>query len=335
MNAQRSRGRAPRESNARPMPTDALVLTENPYNAEVATSQLDEAVTPTDGFFKRNHYEYPAIEGTWTVDVDGTTVSLEQIQQHPFRRFESIMECAGNGRTLLYPLPPGTPWNLGAVSNGMWGGTSLRNVLGDTGGALEVVFEGADFGDDGRGFYGRSLPAAEAMREDVLLCWEMNGQPLTREHGGPLRLVVPGAYGMASVKWLNRIYRSDKPYQGYYQVEDYQIHVPGKPSRPIGGLRPRALITRATAQEVRGWAWSGTGPVTEVEVRVGQGSLKAELGEERGPYAWRSFRCALDLGPGKHCLVVLARDAAGNVQPEAPQWNTQGYENNCAQIVTV
>lgn len=317
------------------MPTDALVLTQNPYNAEVAFSQLDKTITPTEAFFKRNHYEYPEPSSDWSVDVEGRSVPLAEIKKLPFRQVESIVECAGNGRTLLYPLPPGTPWNLGAVSNGTWGGTSLRNLLGDTSDAVEVVFEGADSGTDGRGFYGRSLTGAAAAHEDMLLCWEMNGAPLTREHGAPLRLLVPGQYGMASVKWLNRIYRTDRPYQGYYQVEDYQIHVPGKKSRPIGGIRPRALVVKATRQEVSGWAWSGTGPVVGVEVRVGENVLEAELGEARGAYAWRRFTCRLELGPGKHCLCVLARDAAGNVQPEAPFWNEAGYENNSAQILTL
>lgn len=317
------------------MPTDALILTQHPYNAEVAPSQLDEPITPIEGFFKRNHYEYPEPIEDWPVEVDGKAIALSAIKQHPFRRLESIVECAGNGRTLLHPLPAGTPWNLGAVSNGVWGGTSLKNVLGDTADACEVVFEGADVGDDGRGFYGRSLTGPEAMRDDVLLCWEMNGQPLPREHGGPLRLLVPGHYGMASVKWLNKIYRSARPYGGYYQVTDYQIHVPGRPSRPIGMMRPRALVTKANREEVSGWAWSGTGPVVAVEIRVDETCLAAELGEDRGPYAWRRFSCQLQLGPGKHALCVLARDAAGNVQPEAPFWNVDGYENNCAQILTV
>lgn len=317
------------------MASDILVLSQQPYNAEVDKNALGEAVTPTDGFFKRNHYDFPEPSEGWSVEVDGRSVSMEEIRQLPFRRVESVMECAGNGRTLLYPLPPGAPWNLGAVSNGLWGGTSLRNLLGDTSDVTEVVFEGADSGDDGRGCYGRSLTGPEAMTDDVMLVWEMNGAPLTREHGAPLRLVVLGRYGASAVKWLKRIYRSATPYQGYYQVEDYQVKVPGKPTRPISGMRPRALIVSATREEVTGWAWSGTGPVVGVEVRVGTGSLQAELGEDRGPYAWRSFRCRLDLGPGKHCLCVLARDAAGNVQPEAPFWNQQGYENNSAQIVTL
>ncbi|GMU52016.1 MAG: sulfite oxidase [Candidatus Xenobia bacterium] len=306
------------------------ILSHIPHNAEVDFERLDEPITPASAFFKRNHYDAPESSGEWFLAVNGRRVSLSELRKLPFRRLEATIECAGNGRTLLNPVPPGTPWRLGAVSNGVWGGTSLRNVLSDVQG-LEVIFQGADQGHDGRGAYARSLTLGQAMHEDVLLCWEMNDHPLPREHGGPLRLVVPGQYGMASVKWLCRIDLASSPYEGYYQREDYQIHIPGQSSRPVGAVRPRALIVRSSATEVSGWAWSGTGPVVEVEVLVGEKRLRAELAPDRGPYAWRRFRCPLQLEPGRHLVRAVARDAAGNVQPLDPFWNEHGYENNCAE----
>ncbi len=307
------------------------ILSHIPHNAEVDFEQLHEPITPVSAFFKRNHYDTPESSGEWLLAVNGRSVSLSELRKLPFRRLEATIECAGNGRTLLSPLPPGTPWKLGAVSNGVWGGTSLGNLLTDVQSAVDVIFEGADRGDDGRGPYARSLTIEQAIHADVLLCWEMNGHQLPREHGGPLRLVVPGQYGMASVKWLRRMDLSDSPYQGYYQREDYQIHIPGQPSRPVGVMRPRALIVRSSATEVSGWAWSGTGPVVEVQVLVGERRLRAELGADRGVYAWRSFRCPLQVGPGRHVVLAVARDAAGNVQPLEPFWNEHGYENNSAE----
>jgi DMSO/TMAO reductase YedYZ molybdopterin-dependent catalytic subunit len=220
--------------------------------------------------------------------------------------------------------------------------------------SVEVLLTGADRGIQGEveHDYARSLPVAEATRPEVLLAYAMNGQPLLPQHGFPLRVIVPGWYGMTHVKWLTRITLLDEPFTGFQQAQTYRFQVDeDDPGTPTTRIRPRSLaippgipdfLTRrrvvdAGPCELRGRAWSGHGLVVRVAVSVDGGEhwADAELGPQPSPYAWRSWGFDWDAVPGEHVICTRATDAAGNVQPLEPQWNLLGMENNGAQRIPV
>jgi len=273
-------------------------------------------------------------------------------------RMPVTMECAGNGRARLSPRPVSQPWLLEAVGNAEWGGTPLRPLLEEAGmldGAVDVLFTGLDRGweADVEQFYERSLSTADALHDDVLLAWELNGVPLPPQHGFPLRLVVPGWYGMASVKWLGRITILERPYDGYQQQWGYRLRqAEDEEGDPVTRIRPRALMvppgvpdfmTRRRIVDVgrcvlEGRAWSGGDRVVAVEVSTDGGSswAGAELAQPPGPYAWAAWRFDWDAGtPGDYTLCCRARNDAGETQSLEPEWNLGGYANNAVQRVPV
>ncbi len=191
--------------------------------------------------------------GAWRLRIGGRvdrelSLSLEEISARPAKSLEVTMECAGNGRARLSPRPLSQPWLLEAVGNAEWTGVPLRGLLEEAGvdeGASEVLFRGLDRGLEGgeEQSYERSLPLEEAMSEDVLLAYAMNGAPLPPQHGFPLRLVVPGSYGMASVKWLEAITVLDSPFEGYQQARGYRLRQhPDEPGEPVFRILPRSLM---------------------------------------------------------------------------------------------
>jgi DMSO/TMAO reductase YedYZ molybdopterin-dependent catalytic subunit len=330
-------------------------------NEEAPLRALARPVTPTADFFQRTNFLIPEIDSAdWSLSVDGLvrtplTLSWNEVRSMPSRTVAVTLECAGNGRGLLTPLPAGQPWGLGAVSTALFTGVPLRAVLGLAGladGAVEVLFAGADAADIGSGRterFERSLPLNKALHPDVLLAWEMNGQPLPPRHGYPLRLVVPGWYGVASVKWLTEIRVLDEAFEGHFQTERYiYIGDPETPDgTPVARMRVRALIgepsegeqlTIGMATTVRGTAWSGDAPVSRVEVSFDGGEAwhDAELGAAPSPYAALPWSIAwTPTTPGHHLLLARATDAAGNVQPLAPVWNQLGYGNNAVHRLEV
>jgi sulfane dehydrogenase subunit SoxC len=268
------------------------------------------------------------------------------------------LECAGNGRAQLSPRPVSQPWLLEAVGTAEWTGTPLRGLLdeaGVDGSAVEVLFRGLDRGVEGgeRQQFERSLPLAEATRDEVLLAYAMNGRPLPPQHGFPLRLVVPGWYGMASVKWLERITVLDRPFDGYQQARGYRLRqTPDEPGAPVSRMMPRSLMvppgipdfaTRERMLElgpctVQGRAWSGFGPIERVEVSAdgGGGWGEARLGPQPSAWAWRSWEWEWEPpGTGAYELCCRATDGVGNVQPLRAPWNLGGYVNNEVQRVPV
>ena len=222
-------------------------------------------------------------------------------------------------------------------------------------GAIEVLFTGLDRGLEGdeEQDYARSLPLAEALREDVLLAYEVNGGPLPPQHGFPLRLLVPGWYGMTSVKWLARITVIDTPFTGYQQRHSYRLRQEeDEEGVPLAWIQPRALMmppgipefatrartVRAGECVVEGRAWSGVAEVAGVEVSTDGGVTWAEAelaADSLGRWAWRSWRFTWSAEPGEHELCCRARDAAGNRQPLEAPWNVGGYANNAVQRVPV
>ncbi|MBX3167767.1 MAG: molybdopterin-dependent oxidoreductase [Candidatus Eremiobacteraeota bacterium] len=309
------------------------VVTQNPLNAEPSWEDFREPITPH--FFNRNHYEFPLVADE--LQVCGRPFRLEQLRNLPVLRQEVTLECAGNGRKFMDPLPPGTAWGWRGVSNAAWTGVPLPELLKlapPPEGTLELVFQGGDVE------YARSLPLQDCYDHNILVAYSMNDQPLAVAHGGPLRLIVPRYYAMASVKWLTEIRATATPFQGYYQVEDYQFKPISGPARPVSTMLTRAMIVSPQDDEsvsgavsVRGWAWSGFAPVASVRVVVDGQEVPVQLAEDRGPFAWRGFSARVDLAAGEHEVYAVSRDSRGNQQPMEAEWNSQGYENNSVRRV--
>jgi DMSO/TMAO reductase YedYZ molybdopterin-dependent catalytic subunit len=267
------------------------------------------------------------------------------------------MECAGNGRARLDPRPVSQPWLNEAIGTARWRGAPLRPLLEEAGlpdGTVEILFTGLDRGIEAgeEQAFQRALPLDEALRDEVLLAYEMNGAPLPPQHGFPLRLVVPGWYGMTNVKWLERIEPLDRPFEGYQNAMGYRLRqAEDEEGEPLSRMQPRSLLVPPGIPEfftrdrtvpagevvLEGRAWSGLAPVESVEVSVDGGSswAPAELEPEGERWAWRGWTYRWDARPGEHVVCSRARDEAGNEQPDEPPWNLGGYANNSLQTVRV
>jgi DMSO/TMAO reductase YedYZ molybdopterin-dependent catalytic subunit len=319
-------------------------------------------VTPVGLHYLLTHYDIPAIDaGEWRLTVTGRVrkpleLSLDEILLRPAETLPVTMECAGNGRARLSPRPISQPWLSEAVGNAEWTGVLLSDVLSEAGvddAAEEVVFTGADHGLEGglEQDYARSLPIAEAMGNPNLLAYRINDQFLPPQHGFPLRLVVPGWYGMTSVKWLRSIEVVAEPFQGYQQVHGYRYRdQPDDVGTPVTRMSPRALMVPPGYPEfmtrdrlmpmgpcrIQGRAWSGWARIDRVHVSVdgGRSWEPAELGHPAAPTAWTPWTFDWTPSePGDYELACRARDGAGNEQPLEPGWNVGGYSNNAVQRV--
>jgi len=257
----------------------------------------------------------------------------------------------------LQPRAISQPWLLEAVGNAEWTGTSLKGVLeaaGVDGDAVEILFTGLDQGVQGEEvqYYQRSLTIEEATRDEVLLVYEMNGRPLEPQHGSPLRLVVPGWYGMTSVKWLDRIEAVGEPFNGYQMLATYRYSQSADdPGEPVDLIRVRALMippgipdfmTRTRLVKpgpvtLAGRAWAGRLGISRVETSTDRGATwsDAQLGVQPSKFAWRGWTAQWNAAVGKHTLMVRATDTEGNRQTVEPEWNIQGMGNTMAQTVDV
>jgi DMSO/TMAO reductase YedYZ molybdopterin-dependent catalytic subunit len=316
---------------------------KQPPNLEMPFGTLDGFITPTEQFYVRCHFPIPEIdERSWRLTIEGATsvqFSLADLRNFAPEIQTVTLECAGNSRVFLVPKVKGVQWELGAVGNAEWTGVKLRDVLKHAGlknGARDVILEGADKGTiaelprpAGQNHFARSIPIEKAM-DDVLLVWEMNGRPLTPAHGFPLRAVVPGWYGMASIKWLQRVIVSDQPFNGYYQTVDYafwQRNHSGPTLTPLTEMQPKAQIARPENNEVisagksyliEGAAWSGKAEIRRVEISLDKGKswLDANLEGESKKNAWRLWHFEWNAPEaGKHMLLARATDSHGRVQP--------------------
>jgi DMSO/TMAO reductase YedYZ molybdopterin-dependent catalytic subunit len=338
----------------------AITISKQPFNAETPRSALREPLTANTLFFVRNHFDVPDVdEAAWKLSIGGAVGSsrqftLEEIQAFPNRKILALLECAGNGRTTLDPPVDGTLWDLGAVAQAEFTGTSLHNILSlvqPATDSVEILFTGADSGEVRTGEstpYARSLPLELALHPDVMLVWGMNGERLPLNHGYPLRLLVPGWYGMASVKWLQEISLLTIPFEGFFQQGDY-VYREGKEfpeGAPVQEVRVRSLIlshsegdTLGTGtHKISGVAWTGQGKISEVFISIDGGPnwKIAALEDTGGQYGWTRWHASVELNqPGSYSVIARAADAAGNVQPPAPVWNRGGYGNNVVQQITL
>jgi DMSO/TMAO reductase YedYZ molybdopterin-dependent catalytic subunit len=327
-----------------------VVVAEAPYNAETAAPALRAAVTPRAAHYVRCHFDVPEIDAaTHRIAVEGAVaepflIGVAELATLPQLSVTVTLECAGNGRAELEPLPPGEPWARGAVSTASWTGVPLGLVLDRAGlrdDVVDILVGGSDGGwpDGAAGAvpFARALPRDKADDPNVILALEMNGLPLPREHGAPVRLVVPGWYGMASVKWVARIAALTEPFDGWFQSQQY-VYVRGDERRPVDVMRVKSLIVAPEAETavprgrvaVWGWAWSGAAPIAAVEVSLdGRAWRAAQLDKPLAPHAWRRFHLDVDVDAvGRHSVRARAHDAAGRVQPDTALWNEHGYGNN-------
>jgi DMSO/TMAO reductase YedYZ molybdopterin-dependent catalytic subunit len=319
-------------------------------------------LTPAGLHYLLIHYDIPYIEGdSWRLRVRGRSevvLDLAALRAMPARSVRVTLECAGNGRARLTPRPVSQPWLTEAVGNAEWTGVPLRDVLATAGvdpAAVEVVFTGADHGIE-RGVeqdYQRSLTVSDAMSKDVLLAYEMNGQPLLPQHGYPVRLVVPGWYGMAHVKWLVDIEAVTTPFLGFQQAVAYMFRqAAGEVGAPVTRTAPRALlvppgfpdfmsrvrVVRPGPVPIEGRAWCGRSPVTRVEVSADDGATwaDAELEPDGGHrWGWRRFTYTWAAVRGRHELAARASTEDGEVQPLDAPWNRGGFANNAVQRIPV
>lgn len=347
-----------------------LMLHVDPaLNGEPDPALLGEPITPISAFFVRNNGTLPSVGDIeqWRLRIDGEVNqpknwSIAELQ----RDFEtvtvtSVLECAGNGRSLFKPVTEGVPWRLGAVGCARWTGVRLRDVLLASGAKASAVYTGhyapdSQIADPSRPALSRGLPIAKALSPETLVAFGMNGEPLPLLHGGPLRIVAPGYPGSAWQKWLYRVSLRPHVHDGEKMLgSNYRLPIrPAVPGEPIAesdfavitDMKVKALITSPShgfiaalgrSVTVRGFAWSGSIEVAAVRVSGDGGVnwIEAELGQAEGTYAWRPFAVVVPANQaGAMRIVAQARDVAGHEQPlNAALWNPRGYCNNQAQTV--
>jgi DMSO/TMAO reductase YedYZ molybdopterin-dependent catalytic subunit len=328
---------------------------KEPPNLEMPFSAVEGFVTPNERFYVRCHFPIPKInERDWRLKVEGKVarpfeVTMDDLRQMPTQTITATLECAGNSRVFLVPKVKGVQWELGAIGNAEWTGISLRELLQRAemaNEASEIILEGADNGTiaepprpAGKINYARSFPVEKAM-DDVLLAHSMNGQPLAPAHGFPLRAIVPGWYGMASVKWLQRIIVTDQPFNGYYQSIDYAYWQGGEGGPtlvPLSEMQVKAEIARPENNEViranenyliKGAAWTGKAVITKVEISCDGGKSWAEatLNGNATENAWCLWEFEWQTpASGGYTLMARATDSRGRTQPMERDANNGTY----------
>lgn len=328
-----------------------------PLNAETPEPALVAETTSIPSAYIRTNFDVPVLSKAHVIEIGGAvrrplTLSIEALQKMPQRTVKATMECAGNDRLGMRPMPAGEPWQHGALSTITWTGVPLREVLAMaevSKDAIEVLITAADIGprEDtvGQVRFARSLPIEVALRDETLLALSMNGAPLTPEHGFPIRLAVPGWYGMASVKWVTRIDILKEPFTGYFQRQRY-VYDDENGVTPVDRIRVKSIITSPAdgsktatrTLNVSGWAWSGHGAITRVEVGIDGGSpwQEAKLGVSDSPHSWTPWSLTITLPhAGRFALRSRATDASGAMQPDQIVWNRLGYGNNAIRYTLV
>lgn len=328
-------------------------VTVEPENSETPLQSLASWVTPTRLFFVRNHFDPPQIDvHGWRLSVEGRVSrprhwTWAELNELPQRTVFATVECAGNGRSFLKPQVAGVPWAAGAIGHAEWTGVPLRKILDDAGldaVAAEILFEGADQGSEtdhpAPMRFARSLPLSKAMHPDTLLALRMNGEPLEQVHGFPLRLFVPGWYGVASVKWLRRIVAIDGPYEGYFQASKYTVkkRVGNSIERVrVGPMTVKSEILRPLSGDllgigtnrIFGLAWAGEESVARVEVSTDGGTswTQTQLIGPRAAYSWCLWEYLWEIGvPGPYRLMARAVSESGQIQPTEHDLLRGGYE---------
>jgi DMSO/TMAO reductase YedYZ molybdopterin-dependent catalytic subunit len=328
------------------------IVTATPENSETPLHDMRSWVTPNRLFFVRNHFAVPTVEpSAWRLRVEGRVErpaewTWDDLTALPERSVFATVECAGNGRSFLHQRAAGVQWGAGAIGHAEWTGVPLRLVLERAGlkpEAVEVLFEGDDVGTESDHPepmpFARSLPLDKALHPDTLLATRMNGELLEPSHGAPVRLFVPGWYGVASVKWLRRVEVLDRPFRGYFQSVKYTVQrrgAQGTETVVVGPMAVKSEIIRPRPEErlgvgtnrLMGVAWAGEEAVAGVEVSTDGGHTwyAAELVGPRAAYSWTMWEYFWDVvSPGDYELLVRARSEAGRLQPAEHDPLNGGY----------
>jgi sulfite oxidase len=346
----------------KPLHRDLVIHRPTPLNAETPLSRLrSQFITATDDFYVRTHGDIPQLnDRAYRLTVTGNVSSelqlgLEEIKNgFALEDLPATLQCAGNRRSDMSSVRPvlGEAWGAGAIGTAVWTGASLAAVLRSAGisqeANLHVAFEGADeiVIQNGRTHFGGSIPIEKALRGHVLLAYSMNAEPLQAEHGGPLRVIVPGYAGARSVKWLTKIRVQDRPSSNFYQQRDYKLFPASmRPEAvdydqgmiiyemPLNSAicEPASLQTITAGRcKVRGYAIAGERIVSRVEVSINGGRewLPAKICAGTGnPWTWIFWKVEVDIPGGTHELAVRAWDSAGQTQLALPDdaWNFKGY----------
>jgi DMSO/TMAO reductase YedYZ molybdopterin-dependent catalytic subunit len=324
------------------MSQERKIVTAAPENSETPLEQARGWVTPNHLFFVRNHFEPPAIDlKTWRLRVEGCVDhaiewTFAELLDLPERTVFATVECAGNGRSFLAQRVSGVQWGAGAIGHAEWTGVPLKVVLERSkvqASAIEILFEGADQGTEPDHpepmRFARSLPLEKALHPDTLLATRMNGELLEAVHGAPVRLFVPGWYGVAAVKWLARIAAIDKPFGGYFQSKKYtyQRRAGEKLDTKIVGpmvvkseiLRPReGEVLGIGTNRIAGLAWAGEEAIAQVDISTDSGATwaPADLVGPQAPYSWNLWEYLWEQPrPGSYTILARARSKSGHVQP--------------------
>ncbi|WP_371318172.1 sulfite oxidase [Paenibacillus elgii] len=324
---------------------------------------VSAAITPEACFYLRNHFPYPRITGqSFVLSVGGEvpkprTFQYEELLRMPPKELTVPLECAGNNRGLFRPRVFGEQWGAGAISQGVWRGVALRDLLRLTGvqaSAKEVVFEGHDSGRrpdlEGEFVFARSLPLGKAMHPDTLIAYALNGEPIPYKHGYPFRLIVPQWYAMASVKWLRSITVIRTHFNGPFQDIDY-MYYPEKDSdtgkTPVTTIQVNSIIQQPLNRSVLdkgmhpiyGLAWTGTGWIKHVEISTDGGENwrpAVVQPASQNAYSWTFWNYTwLADQKGEYTIMSRATDSFGFLQPAAAKWNRKGYGYNAYSVVHV
>jgi len=339
-------------TNGEPM----IVYSREYLTLEMPMSRLTTWITPTESFFVRNNLLMPEFNSSdWSLAVTGEvqrplSFTLREFRQLAGASVTNTMECAGNGRVNFRPRIAGVPWGRGGVGNAVFEGPRLAEVLRVAGlkpTARHVAFHGLDVVPEGNAAFIRSIPIEKALDPNTLLAMRMNGLPLTPEHGFPVRGIVPGWIGSASIKWLQEIRVLPKEFDGFYMSPGYRRTVTdetagaddGRSDRTIAitSLQVKSVITQPsdgavlasqTPLTIRGASWAGESAIAKVEISVNEGRVwhLANLGSDYAKYAWRLWDYEWrPMRPGPYTILSRATDAAGRSQPMEPRWNPAGY----------
>lgn len=323
------------------------------FQAELERGSIGASlVTPYARFFVRNHLAPPGDPDpdSFAIAIDGVakpgSITVGELRQMPQVSAPAVLQCAGNGRAYFPNRQAGALWRVGAIGLGIWGGVLFSEVAARFGGPLPglrfLTTTGSETTEPERRVE-RSIPIAKALH-DVLLAFELNGQPLPLAHGGPVRLVVPGYFAVNSVKYPSRVAFTAEESSAPIMASDYRIApvdaAVGDPSHPTCWAMPvKSWITGPLGEgpsspgpiTVGGVALAGENPIERVEVTTDGGvrwNAAPLVGPDLGPAAWRQFSYAFHAGPGTYLLASRATDAAGNVQPENLAPNLKGYQAN-------
>lgn len=344
-------------------PPQLITIQLNPDNRETPINFIGQQSVINSQFFRRNHFDYPIISTNYLTLIPlqnqpKIVIDYQSILKMPSRKVDIVLECAGNRRNKFKEKASGIQWGPGAVSYGVWKGVSLNKILSNidisSSKECEVIFTGHDFGlvieTGNKHYFQRSLPLEKALDDDTIIAYEYNNQPITKHHGFPMRLIVPGWYGISSVKWLKSIQVIDKKFVGPFQTQytyTARTHNNFTPF-PVTTINVNSLIQHPLDQskhqinipiEINGIAYTGEGNISNVEISFNNTNiwyLTTLRSEPNTKYSWRSWLYKfIPILSGTYIIKIRASDTKGRIQPEFPMPNIENYGYNAISTITI